>query len=199
MTIDMPFAVFTDFNEDRETPVSPPTSDEPSIGINEVSDAWTEGYIAGRRRLLGVDPPLVGVSRLLTSLNDLDCKTAEAIDFASLLVANLLINTVIALSSDDWARKLPMQVRIVADRIMPHLLVEPEFLLRDGSGSERRFGDIVGLFRALENDNPGEDVSIRWQRGEATINPTALLNDLREATIPLLAGFATDKEAEQPL
>ena len=34
---------------------------------------------------------------------------------------------------------------MVADRIKPALTVEPEFLLRDDSGTERRFGDIDSL------------------------------------------------------
>ena len=68
-------------------------------------------------------------------MHDLGAKAAEAADAASLVVADLLVTTVIAVASDEWPRKLLSRVRMVADRIKPALTVEPEFLLRDDSGT----------------------------------------------------------------
>jgi hypothetical protein len=137
-------------------------------------------------------------AKLVTSLHELDSRTADAVDAASLAVADLLVNTVIAVASDEWPRKLLSRVRMVADRIKPALTVEPEFLLRDDSGTERRFGDIASLSRALDDGVVGEDVTIKWQRGEATISRTALLEDLREAVIPLSAGLVNEQNARYP-
>jgi hypothetical protein len=78
------------------------------------------------------------------------------------------------------------------------LTVEPEFLLRDDSGIERRFGDVASLSRALDDGVVGEDVTIKWQRGEATISRTALLEDLREAVLPLSAGLVNEQNARHP-
>ena len=101
------------------------------------------------------------------------------------MVADLLVNTVIAVTSDDWSAKLMDRVRLVAERIKPALTVAPEFILRDDRGAIQHFGNISDLSRALEDGTAGEDVTIRWQRGEATISRSALLEDLREAIIPL--------------
>jgi hypothetical protein len=84
---------------------------------------------------------------------------------------------------------------MIADRIKPALVVEPEFVLRDDGGAERRYGDISSLSRALEDGIIGEDVTIRWQRGEASISRKALLEDLREAVIPLSDGLVTEQNA----
>ena len=119
-------------------------------------------------------------------------------DAASLAVADLLINTVIAVASDDWPAKLFGRVRMIADRIKPALTVAPEFVLRDDGGTERRFGDIASLSRALDEGVVGEDVTIKWQRGEATISREALLEDLREAVIPLSAGLVNEQNARHP-
>jgi hypothetical protein len=201
MTTNAMFAVFADFNDFREGPPpptvekAPPTADEVIGQILE--EAWTDGYMTGRQ-----DPPSgpeTGLTaRLVTSLHELDSRTAEAIDAASLVVADLLVNTVIAVASDDWPCTLLSRVRMVADRIKPALTVEPEFLLRDYSGSERRFGDIASLSRALDDGVIGEDVTIKWQRGEATISRTTLLKDLREAVIPLSAGLVNEQNARHP-
>jgi hypothetical protein len=47
----------------------------------------------------------------------------------------------------------------------------------------------------LEAGGGGQDVTIRWQRGEATISRMALLADLREAIIPLSAGRIIEQDA----
>jgi hypothetical protein len=70
--------------------------------------------------------------------------------------------------------------------------------LRDDAGLERRFGDISSLSRALDEGIIGEDVTIKWQRGEATISRETLLEDLREAVIPLSAGLVNEQNARQP-
>jgi len=129
-------------------------------------------------------------ARLLTSVHDLSGSTSEAVDTAALIVADLLVNTVIAVTSDGWSARLLDRVRMVADRLKPALTVAPEFLLRDESGTVRHFNDITDLSRALDAGATGEDVTIRWQRGEATISRMALLEDLRDAIIPLSAGHA---------
>ena len=116
----------------------------------------------------------------------------EAVDAASLAVADLLVNAVIAVTSDDWSARLLDRVRAVADRIKPALTVAPEFVLRDDSGTARCFDDISDLSQALEAGNTGEAVTIRWHRGEATISRTAMLEDLRDAIIPLSADPPND-------
>jgi hypothetical protein len=100
--------------------------------------------------------------------------------------------------SDDWPVKLLDRVRMIADRIKPALIVEPEFVLRDDGGTERRFGDISTLSRALDEGIVGQDVTIRWQRGEATISRESLLEDLREAVIPLSASLVNEQNARHP-
>jgi hypothetical protein len=190
MTTDSTYAVFEDFNEPREAPAPPPVEDEPPLfdAMGEIREAaWTDGYLTGRqeRDAHGQDR---GISaRLLTSVHELEAKAAEAADAASLVVADLLVNAVIAVTSDDWSARLLDRVRSVADRIKPALTVAPEFVLSDGNGTSRCFGDISALSRALEAGDTGEAVTIRWHRGEATISRSALLADLRDAIIPLSA------------
>jgi hypothetical protein len=201
MTTDTMFAVFADFNDARDEPPPPPV-EEPQPAFDEIGQirdqAWTDGYLAGRQEPIGDAPDSRMTAKLVTSLYELDSRTADAVDAASLAVADLLVNTVIAVASDEWPRKLLSRVRMVADRIKPALTVEPEFLLRDDSGTERRFGDIASLSRALDDGVVGEDVTIKWQRGEATISRTALLEDLREAVIPLSAGLVNEQNARYP-
>jgi hypothetical protein len=202
MTTDTMFGIFADFNDFREEPPVPqmdqasPAADEIIGQIRE--EAWTEGYLTGRQEQPDESADTSLTAKLVTSLHELEARTAEAIDAASLVVAEFLVNTVLAAASDDWPRKLLSRVRMVADRIKPALTVEPEFLLRDNSGTERRFGDIASLGRALDDGSIGEDVTIKWQRGEATISRTALLEDLREAVIPLSAGLVNEQNARNP-
>ena len=198
MTTNALFAVFEDFNEPRDDPAPPPTKDEalPFGEINEIrSEAWTEGYMTGRQEYVAQssDQPLTAT--LLTSVHELASTTAKAVDEASLAVADLLVNTVIAITSDGWSARLLDRVRQVADRIKPALTVAPEFVLRDDHGTLQHFGDISDLSRALDAGSTGEDVTIRWQRGEATISRMALLEDLREAIIPLSAGLENAQTA----
>jgi hypothetical protein len=192
MTTNSMFMVFADFNDARAEPEPPPQNEERAEpnGAGQIrEEAWTDGYLAGRQET-GESGDRKLTSKLLTSLYDLDAKAAEAVDAASLALAGLLIDTVIAVASDDWSGKLMGRVRMVADRIKPALTVAPEFLLLDDGGTERRFGDISDLSRALEDGAVAGDVTIRWQRGQATISRGALLEDLREAVIPLSAGLA---------
>ena len=191
MTTDMLFAVFEDFNDHIPAPPPPVQDETPAIDpLAQVrEEAWTEGYMSGCRAAGGESSDAPLTARLLTSLHELDSKTASAVDAASLRVADLLINTVIAVASDEWPRKLLSRVQMVAERIKPALAVAPEFVLRDDGGTERRFGDISSLSRALDDGIVSEDVTIKWQRGEATISRAALLEDLREAVIPLSAGL----------
>jgi hypothetical protein len=187
------FAVFEDFNEKPEAP-APQPPDDPLAEFGDIGEiretAWTEGYMAGR--LVGGvrDHGQEMTARLLTSVHDLSGSTSEAVDMAALVVADLLVNTVIAATSDGWSARLLDRVRMVADRLKPALAVAPEFLLRDESGTVLHFNDITDLSRALDTGAAGEDVTIRWQRGEATISRMALLEDLRDAIIPLSAGHA---------
>ncbi len=203
MTTDMMFAVFADFNVAKEPPE--PSPQEQPAEVSEAGNidaaAWTDGYLAGRQQAgEGSDQALT--AKLLTSLHDLDHNAAQAVDAAALMVADLLVNTVIAVAADDWSAKLLGRVRMVADRIKPALTMAPEFLLRNGDGTERRFGDISDLSLALEDATVHEDVTIRWRRGQATISRTALLKDLREAVVPLSASkaltqLATNQNAGQ--
>ncbi|HEX4369132.1 MAG TPA: hypothetical protein VH023_20020 [Rhodopila sp.] len=190
MTTDTTFAVFEDFNEPREAPAPPPAEDEPAPfdELGEIREqAWTDGYLTGRqeRDAHGNDQAIS--ARLLTSVHDLEAKAAEAVDAASVVVADLLVNAVIAVTTDTWSARLLDRVRSVADRIKPALTVAPEFVLSNDEGSTQCFGDISALSHALEAGDAGESVTIRWHRGEATISRSALLADLRDAIIPLAA------------
>jgi hypothetical protein len=201
MTTDTMFAVFANFNDQRDEPAPPPVAEESPLLDNTVQireEAWTEGYLTGRKASAEQHGDASLAAKLLTSLDDLDAKKHEAIDAASLAVADLLISTVIAAVSDDWPVKLLDRVRMIADRIKPALIVEPEFVLRDDGGTERRFGDISSLSRALDEGIVGQDVTIRWQRGEATISRESLLEDLREAVIPLSASLVNEQNARHP-
>jgi len=196
MMTDTTFAVFEDFNEPRDEPDPVPAEHQaPPFGdIGEIrSAAWNEGYITGRQVSGGHDGDPTMTAKLLTSVYELGNRTSEAVDAAALAVADLLVNTVIALTSDGWPGRLLDRVRMVADRIKPALTVAPEFVLLGVDGTTQQFGDIAELSRALEAGGGGEDVTIRWQRGEATINRAALLEDLREAIIPLSAGRANEQ------
>lgn len=201
MTTDAMFAVFANFNDFREE-ASPTLVEEASPTADSIIDqireeAWTDGYMSGRHEPSGETTDASLAARLVTSLHELESRSAEVVDAASLVVADLLVNTVIAVACDDWPQTLLSRVRMVAERIKPALTVEPEFLLRDASGTEHRFGDIASLSRALDDGTVGEDVTIKWQRGEATISCTALLEDLREAVIPLSAGLVNQQNARQ--
>ena len=201
MTTDTAFAIFENFNEPREEPSPSPVEDAPPPpgDLGEVrEEAWTDGYLTGRqeRDAQGSDQPLT--AKLLTSVYDLAADVSLAVDAASLAVADLLVNIVIAVTSDAWSSRLLDRVRAVADRIKPALTVAPEFVLRDDAGTIRCFGDISELAQALEAGNTGEAVTIRWHRGEATISRTALLEDLRDAIIPLSAGLLNHQNARKP-
>ncbi len=196
MTTDAIFAVFENFNEPRDEPpvLVPDEVSHPAEDAGEIrAAAWTDGYMTGRQEAGYHDGDQPLTAKLLTSLYELDAKTSESVDEASLAVADLLVNTVIAVTSDDWSGRLLDRVRMVADRIKPALTVAPEFMLRDDSGRLQRFADITELARALEAGNVGEGVTIRWHRGEATISRTALLEDLRQAIIPLSAGLVNEQ------
>lgn len=198
MTTSMLFVVFEDFNEPRDEPSPRPVEDVP-LPVDDLGEireiAWTEGYLTGRQQGGTQDSNQHLTAKLVTSVDDLGTKTSEAVDAAALAVADLLVDTVIAMASDTWSARLLDRVRLVADRIKPAVAVAPEFVLRDAHGTVRRFGDISDLSRALEAGDAGEDVTIRWQRGEAVISRTALLEDLREAIIPLSAGRADRQDA----
>ena len=200
MTTDTAFAVFEDFNDRRQEPAAPPPEIElvSFEAIDEIrATAWTEGYLQGRQQAArhSGDQPLTAT--LLTSMHDLDATTSEAVGDAALAVADLLVNTVITATSDNWSARLLQRVRMVADRVKPALTVAPQFVLRDQHGTEQHFGDLSDLSRVLQ-DGGGEDVTIRWHRGEATISRTALLADLCDAIIPLSAGRADQQNARNP-
>ena len=201
MTTDALFAVFANFNDEIDEPPAAPVEEAP-VAFDETGkirqEAWTEGYLAGRQEPSHKSGDGRLTAKLLTSLDDLTARTAQEVDAASLAVADLLISTVISVVSDDWPAKLLGRVRMIADRIKPALTVAPEFILTDDGGAERRFADIDSLSRALDEGVLGEDVTIRWQRGEATISRAALLEDLREAAIPLSAGLVNEEILRHP-
>jgi hypothetical protein len=201
MTTDTMYAVFADFNDQRAEPPPLPVAEEsPALDNTDQlrEEAWTEGYLTGHKASGEQNGEGRLAAKLLTSLDDLAAKTDEAVDAASLAVADLLISTVIAAVSDDWPAKLLGRARMIAERVKPALAVAPEFVLRDDGGIERRFGDISSLSRALDEGIVGEDVTIRWQRGEATISREALLEDLRAAVIPLSAGLVIEQNPRHP-
>jgi hypothetical protein len=191
--------IFADFNDSWDTsrpaPAAPPAVD-PTPGIR--LEAWTEGYLAARGEPQGADPTAATMASLLTSLHDIGAETATAIEAASLAVAGLVVNTVIAFADAEWSATLPNRVRALADRIKPALTVAPEFVLRDTEGVERRFADIAALTRALDDGISGEDVTIKWQSGEAAISRSVLLEDLRDAVLPLSGGLVNEQNVRQP-
>ena len=198
MTTDTPFAVFEDFNEPRED-APPPVVEEVPLLTDESGtireEAWTDGYLTGRQERDAQTGAQNLTAKLLTSMHELDSTASEAVDAASLIVADLLVNTVIQVTADEWPNRLMDRVRTIAGRIKPALTVAPEFVLRDDHGTAQSFGDISELSRALETGTTGEDVTIRWHRGEATISRAALLEDLRAAILPLSAGRVNDQNA----
>jgi len=106
MTAGTMFAVFADFNDHGDEPAPEPVEAEPSHAdeIGHVREqAWTEGYLTGRQEPAcgGGDGQLT--AKLLTSLYELDAKAGDAVDAASLAVADLLVNTVLAVTSEDWS------------------------------------------------------------------------------------------------
>jgi hypothetical protein len=191
MASDTVFAVFEDFNEIRDEPPAPP-DEEASVPFDEIGGirdaAWTEGYMTAREECGPRSEDSSLTAKLLTSVHELGATTSRAVDAAALAVADLLVSTVIAATADGWSARLLERVRIVAERIKPALTVAPEFVLRDDQGTEQSFADLLDLSRVLEAGCIGEDVTIRWQRGEATVSRMALLEDLREAIVPLSAG-----------
>jgi hypothetical protein len=198
MTTDTPFAVFEDFNEPREDAPPPVVEDVPLLTDESGTireEAWTDGYMTGRQERNSQPSAQNLTAKLLTSMHELDSTASEAVDAASLVVADLLVNTVIQVTADEWPNRLMDRVRTIAGRIKPALTVAPEFVLRDDHGTAQSFGDISELSRALETGATGEDVTIRWHRGEATISRAALLEDLRAAIIPLSAGRVNDQNA----
>jgi hypothetical protein len=198
MTTASIFAVFEDFNDLGEIlpseTVAAVAAPQIDIGVLR-EEAWTDGYMTGRQERRDFAPDQTLSAKLLTSLHELGASTAEAVDSASLAVADLLVSTVLATTSDDWSAKLMDRVRSVAERIKPALTVAPEYILRDERGAIQHFGNLSDLTRALEGGAVGEDVTIRWQRGEATISRSALLEDIREAVIPLAAGLVDKQNA----
>ena len=200
MTTGTVFAVFADFNDPDEAPPAPP-EEETAPAFDHTAEireqAWTDGYLTGRQERDAAPGDRGLTAKLLTSVCELDASAAGAADEAALAVANLLVDAVIAATDDTWSARLMDRVRAVAERVRPALTVAPEFLLRDTAGTEHRFGNISQLSRALEEGTAGEDVTIRWHRGEATIGRSALLADLRDAIIPLSGGLTTDRNARK--
>ena len=193
------FSVFEDFNDQDIAVLAGPEQADPApaAGVGDLREkAWTDGYMTGRQERVSQDsdPPLA--AKMLTLLHELEGKTSEAVDEAALAVADLMVSTVITLTSASWSATLMDRVRTVADRIKPALTVAPEFILRDDRNAMHHFAGISDLSRALE-DTTGEDVTIRWQRGEATISRKTLLEDLQEAMIPLSAGLVGRQNARQ--
>ena len=198
MATDMILAIFENFNEPWEDTSPPPVEDVAllSDGLGEIrEEAWTDGYMTGRQERDARGDDQTPAAKLLTSVHELEISANEAADAAALAVADLLVNTVIAATSDNWSVRLLDRVRTVAERIKPALSIAPEFLLRDSNGVEHQFADISQLSQALGDGCAGEDVTIRWHRGEATISRMALLEDLRDAIIPLSSGLAIEQNA----
>jgi len=198
MATDMILAIFENFNEPPEEVSPPAVQDVPILsgGLGEIrEEAWTDGYLTGRQERDVHGDDQTSTAKLLTSVHELQISAGDAADAASLAVADLLVHTVITATSDNWSARLLDRVRAVADRIKPALSTAPEFLLRDSDGNEHQFADISQLSRALEDGTAGEDVTIRWHRGEAVISRTAFLEDLRDAIIPLSAGLAIEQNA----
>ena len=200
MATDTVLSIFMDFNEPKEEPETAAAADAyiPPSEIGQIrEEAWTDGYMTGRQSQAAAREETNRVSSLLTSVHALEATTEQAVDAAALAVADLLVDTIMAVASEEWPAKLMGRVRMVADRIKPALTVQPEFILRDDGGTEQRFADISHLAHALEGGVIGEDVTIRWLRGEATISREALLEDLRSAVIPLSAGLVNQQNARQ--
>jgi hypothetical protein len=200
MTAGTMLAVFEDFNDPRDETPPPPVEDPCSAadGIGQIrEEAWTDGYMTGRQESGNQSGDQSLTARLLTSVHELESKTSGVVDAAALILADLLVNTVIAVTSDEWSARLLERVRMVAGQIKPALAGAPEFVIHGTGGTERRFGDISELSRALEGGDIIQDVSIRWQRGEAMISRKALLEDLREAIIPLSAGLTSGLNDQQ--
>jgi hypothetical protein len=200
MTTATMLAVFEDFNEPRNEALAP-AAEDPSFAADEVAKireaAWIDGYMTGRRAGGGQSNDQTSAARLLTSVFDLEARASGEVEAAALMVADLLINSVMAVTSEQWSAGLSQRVQTVVDHIRPALTVAPEFVLHEAGGTLRRFGDISEFSRALDEADIDPDVSIRWQRGAALISREAILEDLREAMAPLSAGLKTEPFTRQ--
>lgn len=181
MMTDTTFAVFEDFNEQTVQPAPAPIEEPPLPSAEIQTEAWTAGYLTGRSERSTQSADQILAAKLLTSVHELQASTLEASDTNSITVADLLLNTVIAMTSDCWSKGLLQHVRLVADSIKPALTARTEFLMKDDLGTTHCFEDISELSHALEAGSVGEDVSVRWQSGEARLSRAALLHELREA------------------
>ena len=202
MTAAMLFADFNDIPEvDWDTRPPPPAS-EPSPPTDTTADirqqAWTEGYLTGRREPAGEDPSAAAIARLLSSLHTLRTESSAMVETASIAIASLVVNAVIAIADEAWSASLPARVQTLMDRIRPALAVAPEFVLREASGVERRFADIGALTLALDGGIDCEGVTIQWQHGRASIGRDLLLEDLREAVRPLSTVLENEQNSRQP-
>lgn len=188
--------IFADFNEPGAMPPPPTCEPESRPSIDPMAslmqEAWTEGYLAGRQEPVAEDPVAHMLARLMTSLHNIGVETDVATETASVAVAGLVVDAVIAVAADEWSATLPGRIRALAERIKPALTVSPEFLLLDTAGTERRFADIATLVQTLSDGVTGQDVTIKWQRGQATTSRSALLEDLRDAVRPLSAGLVNE-------
>ncbi len=200
MIATMLFADFNDIPEaDQGTPPPPPVLQPPADPAADIrQQAWTEGYLTARRAPAGEDPAAVSMARLVSSLDTLRAESAAMAETASLTIASLILDTAIAVADEAWSASLPARVRALIDRIRPALTVAPEFVLREASGVERRFGDIGALTRALDGAIGCEDVTIQWPHGRASIGRDLLLEDLREAVRPLSASLVNEQNSRQP-
>ena len=192
MTTDMIFAVFEDFNERWEESANPIVALEVPPLENSHEEAWTAGFLAGRREY-GPDSDVRSqTAKLVTSVFAMHEQIAASVDAAALAVADLLV---VAVAADDWPVRLVDRLRGISDRIKPALTGAPEYLLSDDGGVEHRFADAFGIEQALSSGDSCESISIRWQRGEATISRSALVEDLRRAIVPLSSGPSNQQHA----
>ena len=203
MTAVLLFADFNDIPEragetaapapEATTELDPPA--DPTADIRR--QAWTEGYLTARGTPVE-DPARASMARLLSSLDTLRGEAAAMTKATSRGIAALILDAAIAIADDAWSASLPARIRVLMDRIGPALTVEPEFVLREAGGTERRFADIGALTLALDGGIGCEDVTVQWPHGSACIGRDLLLEDLRDAIRPLSAGLVNEQNNRHP-
>ena len=194
MQAGMLFAVFEDFNDGRDKAGPPAIEEKPAAPPENVSESWTEGYLAGYRAGSAANSEQELTAKLLASVYELSLNVSEASEAAALAVADMLINTIVAITSVNWSSCLPDRIRIVSNQIRPAMTLKSEIIIDDSLGDKHRLKDVSELSQILNSELICSDAVIQWQHGEAIISQATLLKDLGEILAPLSAEWIAEKK-----
>jgi len=182
MPTEIILAPFEDFNDHETEAVDIVMATEIRCPKKDEIDSWTEGYLIGRENKNAVINTRNLGATLVTLVSEMNERTPTEIEAASLAVAHFLL---LAIASEDWPLQTLGRVKLIAEQIKPLLDGTSEYILREQTGILHRFDSLSDLFFAVESGVTSDEVSIRWRRGEAIINRSRFLKDLRQAIIPV--------------